>query len=79
MALNACDGCKYQEEVRFKTGKIYHADLSASCNIAGRYFIRAILKPLSETKRLQVEAKVPSLADRTSHALSSLIRLREVA
>ena len=64
---------------RFKTGKMYHVDLSASYNIAGRYFIRAILKPLSETKRLQVEAKVHSLADRTSHTLSSLIRLREVA
>ena len=63
---------------KFQTGKIYHADLSASYNIASRYFIRAILKPLSETKRLQVEAKVPSLADRTSHTLSSLIRLREV-
>ena len=64
---------------KFQTGKIYHADLSASYNIASRYFIRAILKPLSETKRLQVEAKVPSLVDRTSHTLSSLIRLREVA
>jgi putative transposase len=58
--------------------KIYHADLSASYNIASRYFTRAILKPLSEMKRLQVEAKVPLLADRTSHTLSSLIKLREV-
>jgi len=30
---------------KFTTGKIYHADLSASYNIANRYFIRAILKP----------------------------------
>jgi len=62
----------------FPNNKIYHADLSASYNIASRYFIRRILKPLSETIRLQVEAKVPSLVDRTSHTLSSLIRLREV-
>ena len=47
-------------------------------HIASRYFIRAILKPLSETRRLQVEEKVPSLVDRTSHTLSSLIKLREV-
>ena len=58
--------------------KTYHADLSASYNIASRYFTRAILKPLSEMKRLQVEAKVPLLADRASHTLSSLIKLREV-
>jgi IS605 OrfB family transposase len=58
--------------------KTYHCDLSASYNIASRYFIRAILKPLTETKRLQVEAKVPLLADRASHTLSSLIKLREV-
>ena len=57
--------------------KAYHADLSASYNIASRYFTRAILKPLSEMKRLQVEAKVPLLADRTSHTLSSLIKLRK--
>ena len=57
--------------------KTYHADLSASYDIASRYFTRAILKPLSETKRLQIEAKVPLLADRTSHTLSSLIKLRE--
>ena len=63
---------------KFQNGKTYHADLSASYNIASRYFIRAILKPLSETKRLQVEAKVPLLVDRASHTLSSLIKLREV-
>lgn len=57
--------------------KTYHADLSASYNIASRYFTRAIVKPLSETKRLQIEAKVPLFADRTSHTLSSLIKLRE--
>ncbi|MEQ6391303.1 hypothetical protein RZN22_18685 [Bacillaceae bacterium S4-13-58] len=29
----------------FTTGKIYHADLSASYNIAARYFIRAYQNP----------------------------------
>ena len=62
----------------FTNGKTYHSDLSASYNIGARYFLRAILKPLSEMSRLQAEAKVPLLADRTSHTLSSLIRLREV-
>jgi len=45
---------------------------------ANRYFTIAILKPLSETRRLQVDANVPLLADRASHTLSSLIKLREV-
>ena len=63
---------------KFQNGKTYHADLSASYNIASRYFTREILKPFSETERLQVAAKVPLLADRTSHTLSSLIKLREV-
>jgi IS605 OrfB family transposase len=61
----------------FANNKTYHADLSASYNIASRYFIRSILKPLSEMKRLQAEAKVPLLADRTNHTLSSLISLHE--
>lgn len=63
----------------FTNKKEYHSDLSASYNIASRYFTRAILKPLSEKSRLQIEAKVPQLVDRTSHTLSSLIKLREVA
>jgi IS605 OrfB family transposase len=63
----------------FSNGKKYHCDLSASYNIGSRYFTRAILKPLSEKSRLQIEAKVPQLVDRTSHSLSSLIKLREVA
>jgi putative transposase len=62
----------------FANNKSYNADLSASYNIAARYFIREHLKPLSEKRRLQVEAKVPFLVDRTRHTLSSLIRLHEV-
>ena len=63
---------------KFANNKTYNADLSASYNIAARYFIREHLKPLSEKRRLQVEAKVPSLVVRTTHTLSSLIRLHEV-
>jgi len=70
----------YKKDIAiFSNGKKYHCDLSASYNIGSRYFTRAILKPLSEKSRLQVEAKVPQLVDRTSHTLSSLIKLREVA
>ena len=59
----------------FTNGKIYHADLNASYNIASRYFIQEYLKPLSEMAKLQVEAKVPLLAKRASYSLASLIRL----
>jgi len=63
---------------KFSNGKTYHADLNASYNIGARYFIREYLKPLPETVRLQAEAKVPLLVERTYHSLASLIRLREV-
>ena len=84
-SMYAFDGSGIVERVgkrdlaKFTNGKIYHSDLSASYNIAGRYFIREILKPLSEKSRLRLEAKVPLIADRTSHTLSSLIKLREAA
>jgi putative transposase len=57
----------------FPTVKMYHADLNASYNIGARYFLREILKSFSEKERLQWEAKVPSIAARTRHTLSSLI------
>ena len=63
---------------KFQNGKIYNADLNASYNIGARYFVKEYLKPLSEMIRLQVEAEVPLLADRTTHSLASLIRLAEV-
>ena len=72
------DLATFQSKNNKGINKTYHADLSASYNIASRYFIRAILKPLSEMIRLRLEAKVPSIVDRTSHTLSSLIKLREV-
>ncbi|QSZ26843.1 IS200/IS605 family element transposase accessory protein TnpB [Aceticella autotrophica] len=59
----------------FSTGKKYHADLNASYNIGARYFIREILNPLSEKKRLQYQAKVPDIAARSRQTLSSLISL----
>ncbi|MCM3790123.1 RNA-guided endonuclease TnpB family protein [Domibacillus indicus] len=59
----------------FSTGKVYHADLSASYNIGARYFIRAFQKSTSETKWLSLQAKVPELAIRTSQTLSSFISL----
>ena len=59
----------------FPSGKKYHADLNASYNIGARYFIREYLKPLSEMKRLLVQAKVPELVNRANCSLSSLTRL----
>ena len=62
--------------VQFTSGKLYNADLNASYNIGARYWIRHILKPVSETKRLELEAKVPQVSKRSTCTLSHLIRLR---
>lgn len=68
-----------RDTCKFTTGKKYHCDLSASYNIAARFFIRILLKPLPETVRLQLRAKVPeTTAARHQQTLASLIRLREV-
>ena len=61
----------------FATGKKYHCDLSASYNIGARYYIREILKPLPETGRSLLEAKVPSVKRRTSCVYADLLSLRE--
>ena len=61
----------------FITNKQYHADLNASYNIGARYFIRSILNPLSEKKRSQLKAKVPSVAKRTTCTLASLISIKK--
>ena len=42
---------------KFQSGKIYHCDLSASYNIASRYYIREIIKPLDANSRLALETK----------------------
>ena len=59
----------------FQSGKQYNCDLNASYNIGARYFIREILKSLTEKEELALKAKVPELAKRTSCTLSSLIKL----
>lgn len=62
--------------MQFSTGKLYNADLNASYNIGARYFIRNILKTVTATQRLALEAKVPQVAKRSTCALSHLISLR---
>ena len=64
-----------QRMCTFKTGKRYNCDLSASYNIGARYFIREILKPLTETERSLLEAKVHSVKRRTSCVYADLRKL----
>ena len=59
----------------FQTGKRYNCDLSASYNIGARYFIRENLKPLPETERSSLEAKVPAVKRRTSCVYADLRKL----
>ena len=42
---------------KFVSGKIYNCDLSASYNIAARYYIRETLKPLDVNLRSELETK----------------------
>lgn len=58
---------------RFQNGKVYNCDLNATYNIGSRYYLRELLKPLPETARSQLEAKVPSAARRTECTLSTLL------
>ena len=62
--------------VQFTTGKLYNADLNASYNIGARYWIRHLLKTVTVTQRLALEAKVPQVAKRNTCTLSHLINLR---
>lgn len=62
--------------MKFPTGKTYNADLNASYNIGARYFIRQLLKTVTVTQRLALEAKVPRVAKRSTCTLSDLINLR---
>ena len=59
----------------FRTGKQYNCDLSATYNIGARYFIRELLKPLPETERSSLEAKVPVVKRRTSCVYADLRKL----
>ena len=74
-------GCKITHNtpyalMQFPNGKIYNADLNASYNIGARYFIRYLLKTVTVTQRLALEAKVPQVAKRSTCTLSHLISLR---
>lgn len=69
---------KRKDLCTFVSGKQNHADLNASYNIGARYFIKAILKPYSETDRLTLSAKVPEVLVRTKQTLATLISLHEV-
>lgn len=60
---------------KFQNGKIYNCDLNASYNIGARFFIREILKSVSATERLLIEAKVPQCCKRSTCTLSTLISL----
>lgn len=62
--------------MQFTNGKIYNADLNASYNIGARCFIWHLLKTVTETQRLALEAKVPRVAKRSTCTLSDLINLR---
>ena len=62
--------------IQFATGKFYNADLNASYNIGARFFIRHLLKTVTVTQRLALEAKVPQVAKRSTCTLSDLINLR---
>lgn len=68
-------GFNTYELCKFKNGKTYNCDLSASYNIGSRYFVREILKSLPERERLALEAKVPQAAKRSTCTLSTLISL----
>ncbi len=61
----------------FSTGKEYHGDLSASYNLAARYFIREILGTLPEKERKEAEEKVPEIRRRSECTLATLRSLRE--
>lgn len=62
--------------IQFTTGKLYNADLNASYNIGARFFIRHLLKTVTVTQRLALEAKVPQVTKRSTCTLSDLINLR---
>lgn len=62
--------------MQFPNGKIYNADLNASYNIGARYFIKHLLKTVTATQRLALEAKVPQVAKGSTCTLSHLINLR---
>lgn len=73
-------GFKNNKMCKFKNGKEYNCDLSASYNIAARYFIREKTKSFEEeeTQRLKLEAKCPLAFNGTKNVYSTLISLNVV-
>ena len=71
-------GFPTHELCKFRNGKTYNCDLSASYNIGARYFIREILKSVDESLRLGIEAKVPQCTKRSTCTFSTLISLNAV-
>lgn len=63
----------------FANGKQYDCDLSASYNIAARYFLRAMQKAMSPEAWEAVLAEVPELSKRTNCTLSTLWKLSEIS
>ena len=63
---------------RFRNGRTYNCDLSASYNIGARYFIRELLKSLPMRERLRIEAEVPQCSKRSTCTFSTLISLNAV-
>ncbi len=61
----------------FPSGKEYHGDLSASYNLAARYFIREILDSLPEKERKAAEEMVPEIRRRSECTLATLRSLHE--
>ena len=62
----------------FANGREYNSDLSASYNIGARYYIREYIKPVPETERSALAAKVPAVQRRTSCVYSDFKKLLEV-
>ena len=59
----------------FSNGKRYNCDLSASYNIAARYFVREIWNKLTERNREKILLKVPEAGKATQRTLSTLKKL----
>ena len=63
----------------FASGKRYHCDLSASYNIAARYFLRAMEKAMSSEAWGRIRAEVPESVRRTDCTLSTLWKIAKLS
>ena len=62
----------------FSSGKRYHCDLSASYNIGARYWLREIIKSLTETEGSLLEAEVPAVKRRSRCVYEDLLCVNRV-